>query len=378
MNLDIRVLYLWLNDIKGVGPVAGNRLIEYFKGIKNIYFASEEEILNANIVSVDIAKRISMNKDLDKYKKIIEYCDLEGIGVCVAEDNIYPNVLKAYKAAPNLIYYIGNIERIDKPIAVVGSRRCDEYGKRISISLAKSLAKAKVQVISGMAKGIDGYAQTVSVNDNNFTIAVLGTGINICYPAEHKRLKEKIQDYGVVLSQFPIGTSNIRGNFIKRNEFIAMLSDKIVIVQGDEKCGSLHTAKYAQKIGVEIYAVPGEIDNRLSFISGLLIESGAKPYLGFESLNLKNNCSEKIILNKIENEIIEVLRCRGKSLEEISIDMNIEITKLEDTILELEMKNVLIQKAGKWFLTTEEFFRSEDTRVCGNLKSVKLVVSKVK
>ena len=138
--------------------------------------------------------------------------------------------------------------------------------------MAEALSYYKIPIISGMAKGIDSYAHTIALNKNNYTVAVLGTGVDICYPKEHINLMKEIIQKGAVISQFKIGSGNIKENFIKRNEVISMLSDKVVVVQASENSGALYTARYSLKTNKDTYSVPGRINDRLSIGTNLLIK----------------------------------------------------------------------------------------------------------
>ena len=164
-------------------------------------------------------------------------------------------------------------------MAIVGSRRCSDYGKNITIELAENLSSKQIPIISRMAKGIDSYAHTISLHNNNYTIAVLGTNVDICYPSEHLTLMNKIIENGAVISQFEPGITDVKQNFIKRNELIAMLSDKIVVVEVSKDSGSLFIAKYGIKYEKEVFTVPGNINNKLSVGTNLLIKEWIKPYL---------------------------------------------------------------------------------------------------
>lgn len=125
----------------------------------------------------------------------------------------YPKQLNKLLKAPLILYIRGQLKKFESSVVIVGSRRCTEYGKNVTVELAEALSLKKIHIISGMAKGIDSYAHTIPINNNNYTIAVLGTGVDKCYPKEHSTLMNKIIEKGVVISKFEPGTSNIKENF---------------------------------------------------------------------------------------------------------------------------------------------------------------------
>jgi len=186
-----------------------------------------------------------------------------------------------------------------------------------------------------MAKGIDSYSHTAALHNNNYTIAVLGTGVDICYPSEHLTLMNKIIENGAVISQFEPGTTNIKQNFIKRNELIAMLADKIVVVEASKDSGSLFTARCGVKHKKEVFAVPGNIDNKNSRGTNLLIKEGVKPYLSFND-----------IVN-LSRKSIRTYSKEGKTLDEIKSSLNIDDVQL----FELEAKGQIKQVGGLFFMS---------------------------
>lgn len=236
-------------------------------------------------------------------------CKKLNIQIITKDSVIYPSQLKNINNVPVVLYVRGNLKSFNQ---AVGSRRCTDYGKDITVELSKALSSKKIPIISGIAKWIDSYAHTISLHNNNYTIAVLGTGVDICYPSEHLTLMNKIIENGAVISQFEPGTTNVKQNFIKRNELIAMLSDKIVVVEASKNRGSLFTAKYGLKYKKEVFAVPVNINNRLSVGTNLLIKEGIKPYLSVDDI-IKT--SSKVSIRTYEDV--------GKTLDEIKSSLNI-------------------------------------------------------
>ena len=177
-----------------------------------------------------------------------------------------------------LLYYRGVLPDFNAGvrIAVVGTRKLSDYGRKHAFSLSYDLAKSGATVVSGMAEGIDGVALAAALAADAPTVAVLGTGIDVCYPAEHLTLAKEIVKRGCVLTEYPPGTQPTRYTFPKRNRIISGLSSACLVIEGTERSGSLITARYAKEQGRLIYALPGYVGNKNSEAGNLLIKNGAK------------------------------------------------------------------------------------------------------
>lgn len=349
MNEEL-LYYIWLNKIRGIGSILANNLIEYFRDIREVYHADMSELLEVNGIGEKLAQIIFNNKDLDASKRIIETCNNSNIKIISKNSLNYPKQLKEQPKAPLLLYVRGNLKEFKGAIAIVGSRRYNEYGKNVTVDLAKELSLKKIPIVSGMAKGIDSYAHTIAINNNNYTIAVLGTGIDRCYPKEHISLMNKIIETGVVISQFELGTNNIKENFLKRNELIAMLSDKIVIVQASKDSGALYTAEYGMKYNKEVYAVPGNIYDKCNEGTNFLISKGANIYLSSNNISseydlIKRKDKQKSY-NEFEEEILRLLNKRPMSLDEIKFVVELSSEKIEELLFEMEIREYIKQSGG--------------------------------
>lgn len=346
--MEREILYIWLSKINGIGPVLARKLIEYFKRIDFVYEATYDDLIKVDGIGPKAAKSIAENRDLDKSKRILDKCERLGIEVVIKESKKYPKQLIIQNKAPIVLYIRGNLQVFENAVCIVGSRRCTEYGKNITIELAEALSKQNIPIISGMAKGIDGYAHTVALHNNNYTIAVLGTGADRCYPSEHITLMSKIIENGAVISQYEPGVNNIRSNFIKRNELMAMLSEKIVVVEASKDSGSLHTAHSGVKFGKQVYAVPGNINSKCSEGTNLLISEGVKPYLFtndimkyFKSVDKKEN-----INSEFEQQILLIIKDKPMTIDTIKSLINLSNDKIEELLFEMESSGQLKQCGG--------------------------------
>ena len=204
----------------------------------------------------------------------------------------YHQQLKNIYDPPQCLYVLGNKNILNqKGIAIVGSRKCTNYGKEMAIKISEELSKNKINIISGLAIGIDSYAHFGNIKIQNIkneygkTIAVLGSGIDQIYPKQNVELARKIiQTGGCIISEYPIGTMPKKEHFPQRNRIISGLSMGVVIVEAQEKSGALITADFAVEQGREVFAIPGDINKKESIGSNQLIKDGAKIIAEFNDI----------------------------------------------------------------------------------------------
>ncbi len=196
----------------------------------------------------------------------------------------WPERLAHLEVPPQGFWQLGPIGPSSPSVAIVGSRRATIGGVDIARSIAHELASAGIQVVSGMALGIDAAAHGGALEAGGSTIAVLGCGIDVCYPSRHAELRSRIIVCGSVITEEPEGTPPFKYNFPKRNRIIAALAHAVVVVEATERSGALSTARWAADLGREVFAVPGSIRSRQSSGTNLLIRDGVRPFLGIADL----------------------------------------------------------------------------------------------
>ena len=201
-------------------------------------------------------------------------------------DKYYPEKLKKIYAPPGELYVLGDKTILDKKsVAVIGCRECSSYGANIAKKLSYELSKKGINIVSGLARGIDTYAHIGTVKAGMKTIAVLGSGLDNIYPYENKGLcKEIIKNGGAIITEFPLGTKPYKINFPMRNRIISGLSDGIVVVEAKEKSGTLITVEYGLEQGKDIFVVPGNITSENSYGTNRLIQEGAKLVLNVDDI----------------------------------------------------------------------------------------------
>ncbi|MFZ0130878.1 MAG: DNA-processing protein DprA [Candidatus Dormiibacterota bacterium] len=196
----------------------------------------------------------------------------------------WPARLRHLESPPRGLWQLGSIGATTPAVAIVGSRRATFAGAEIAASIARELGSAGIQVVSGMALGIDAAAHTGALDAGGSTVAVLGCGVDVCYPPRHAGLRLRIVASGCLLTEEPAGTPPFKYNFPKRNRIIAALADAVVVVEATERSGALSTARWAADLGREVLAVPGSIRSRQSTGTNLLIRDGARPFLAIADL----------------------------------------------------------------------------------------------
>ncbi|MGY0372874.1 DNA-processing protein DprA [Clostridium sp. JNZ J1-5] len=291
--------WVWLNELKGIGPVTAKKLLNRFMSPENIYNATKEEIRALEDIGDKLVEVIIQSKDLNPAKKIIERCEKQNISIVTYEEKKFPSGIRSYPNMPIFLYYKGNLYEDISGVAIVGSRRCSDYGKQVTVEAAKFLAENKIPVISGMAKGIDSYAHTACIKSLGYTVAFLGCGVDICYPKEHAELMKNITETGAIISEYAPGVTPSPQNFPKRNRLISACSEKILIVEAGEKSGALITAEYAKEQNKEVFAVPNNIYSKESKGTNKLISEGASIYLNPSQLFINNSISLDTIASSL-------------------------------------------------------------------------------
>jgi DNA processing protein len=270
----------------------------------------------------------------------------------------YPSKLKLYDDSPVVLYYYGNIDMLNTRtnVSIVGSRKNSIYGTNVTKLISKELSINGINIISGLAKGIDAYAHSTCIENDGFTCAVLGCGIDIIYPKENKILYEDMKNKGVILSEFPPGTQPYAYNFPVRNRIISQLSDLVIIVEAGIKSGSLITANLALEQGIDVMAVPGSIFSEQSKGCNKIIKDGAYPLTSIEDVfellktNYLHSGNNSYTLNPSEKKIHELINDSPIHIDDIIKIANIDIKQLYEVLFELQLKNEIMCLSGNYYV----------------------------
>ena len=199
----------------------------------------------------------------------------------------YPERLRNISSPPKQLYCLGNLELLNykNNIAIIGSRNCSLYGERAAKDFAFNLAKSDVCIVSGLAKGIDAFSHIATLNVKGRTIAVLGSGLDNIYPKENEKLfQDIIKNNGLVITEYPLGTSALKQNFPARNRIISGLSDAVLVIEARKNSGTNITVDFALEQGKDVFVVPGNIYSKTSDGTNYLITEGAIPVLSYKDI----------------------------------------------------------------------------------------------
>lgn len=272
------VYWIWLSLSCTIDTGTFSKLMGKFDSAKAVYEASEREI--ADCIGYKTSDRASLaNKSLERATEIYDFCVLHKVGMLNYSDKAYPALLRKTPTPPVLLYYRGILPDFNSGlfVAVVGTRELSEYGRKNAFNIGYDLATAGATVVSGMALGIDGVALAGALAAEKPTVAVLGSGIDVCYPAQHLTLAREIVKNGCILTEYPPKTKPNKYNFPKRNRIISGLSSATLVVEGKERSGALITARYAEEQGRTVFAIPGNVGSEHSELTNLLLKKNAKP-----------------------------------------------------------------------------------------------------
>ncbi|MCX7991773.1 MAG: DNA-processing protein DprA [Proteobacteria bacterium] len=313
-----------------------------------------ESLLNKKVQKSDIEKA---KNNLALLKK------LNGKVTSVFDDN-YPKTLKNIYNAPPIIYSIGEyLPEDEEAIAVVGSRNVSEKGKILTELLVRDLKDIRITIVSGLAIGVDTIAHREALNNGLRTIAVLGSGIDVVYPAVNKTLFNSIKNNGAIFSEQPLGTKPMPYNFPKRNRVISGLSRAVVVVEAGEKSGSLITARYSAEQNRDVYTFPRTPIDKNSAGNNYLIKIGAKVITSGKDLieevfpqkiRQENKNEKKIMVSEEERKILNLLQEDPVNIEKLCFSLDMGPPTLANFLLNLELKGLIKELPGKFYIKIKE------------------------
>ena len=282
--------WLWLCSIPGIYWKERMLLLHYFETPGNIRYAPVKSFEMWEKLGRSWVRKLYpwlhvKDPDDHKLRRAVERMNRNGIRFTGMPDPAFPSRLRVLPDCPHGLFYIGELPGEDSiQIAIIGARACSAYGSFMARRIASSLAKQGIQIISGMAEGIDGIAQQAAVEAGGFSFAVLGSGVDICYPWINQPLYMTLKTKGGILSELPPGTPPRKFHFPMRNRLISALADALIVIEARERSGTLITVDYALEYGRDIYTVPGRSTDELSMGCNRLIRDGAGIILSPEDL----------------------------------------------------------------------------------------------
>jgi DNA processing protein len=352
-------LALWLAAVPGISGKRAKALIKRFGSVKELWSASEREIRAYSSLPPEAASALIKSRGGALELRLKEL-NKRGCSYVSIFNERYPALLKAIEDAPLGLYVMGRLPESGKAAAaLIGSRRCSEYGLSAAGLLGKGLAENGVTVVSGMARGIDGQAHRAAIEAGGETIAVLGSGLDICYPPEHKRLMEDIARHGAVISEYPFGTPPDKFNFPARNRIVSGVSGVVIVVESEERSGTSITVSKALEQGRTVMAVPGSVFSRFSKGTNYLIYCGAAPVLSVDDVlfELKKDIparearggenAAKQALDGDENLVYAHIGFEPAQIDEVIRKSGLTVQKTRHALFQLEMEGIIQRLPGE-------------------------------
>lgn len=343
----------WLASIPNAGGVKIQSMLSYAGSAEAIWNMKEEEFLQIKGIGPVMCKHIIYSRNTDKIRAELENMKKKGIRLVCQEDEAYPKRLLNYPDRPFALYVLGELPADSLTVAIVGARNCSQYGKYMAETAGRLLAENGIQVLSGMARGIDTCGHWGALLGGGKTYAVLGNGVDICFPPDNYELYERLKLTGGICSEYPPGTPGMSHHFPARNRIISQFADIVLVVEAKERSGSLITADMALEYGKDVYAVPGRATDNLSIGCNRLIQQGAGIVLSPEklledlqiiSVSKEKNCKKnKIGLENKNHMLYSCLDFSPKTIEEISKVFSGNQAEILEGLLDLEMSGLIAQ-----------------------------------
>ena len=369
MQRDPETYFYWLalKSIPGIGNRTFKRLLTYFGTPENVFKSSSKDLLATEAVSPRVVSVIQNFKEENRIREELKEVKRRGFQMVSFADDEYPNYLRHIHDPPPILYVHGeHMADIGPAIGIVGSRHPTQYGLTMTRELSSGLVGFGLTIVSGMARGIDTAAHEGALAVHGKTVAVLGCGLGTIYPAENKKLYDKIAAHGAVISEFPVHAGPEAHHFPIRNRIISGISVGTVIVEATTRSGSLITARCAMEQGREVFAVPGSVRSFKSTGTHRLIKEGAKlvenvtdiigeltPLLHCQSTRKEpetKDTAASVSLSSQERRVLEALTPYPIHIDTIMRQLSMNPGEASGILLQLEIKGVVEQMPGKLFV----------------------------
>ncbi len=361
--MDELAYWVGFNKSLGIGPARLRALLDFFGSIAEAWHADAASYQEVGLDRRSINNLLAARGSLDLAGEL-ERLERAGVSVLTWDSDNYPINLRNIYDPPPVIYVKGELlPEDDWAVAIVGTRRASVYGKEAARQLASDLAQNGVTVVSGLAAGIDAVAHQAALDAGGRTLAVLGSGVDVIYPEQNRRLAEQLTSQGALLSEYPLGTRPERSNFPPRNRLISGLSLGTIVVEAGARSGALITSDFAAEQGREVFAVPGSIFQRSCEGTNRLIQDGAKPVLTvndvLEELNLSQITQQAEVratvpTTPIEQTVLELLSTEPVHVDELGRAADLPAPTVSSTLALLELKGLARQVGSMSYILARE------------------------
>lgn len=356
-NRVLREAFVDLYSIPRMTEVRLRNLLERFGEPEQVFAASKDDLLSVERVDQELAAAVVSYKRSAETAHRFSQAKRSGVWTIARVDEEFPPVLKELGHSPPVLFIRGEIRPADRQaIAVVGTRRPSSYGRQVAEKLGRQLAEHGVTVVSGMARGIDTCAHRGALEGGGRTLAVLGSGIDVCYPPENRKLYDEICSHGAVMTEFNLGVEPLAMNFPKRNRIVSGLSRGVVAVEAGEKSGVLNTVAWARDQGRNVYVVPGRTTDQTCVGTNRLLREGARVVTGVEDIlrelgvALKPAERAEVSVAEEERPVLDFLTGDPQHVDEVCQGLGMPMSRLLGVLMQLEIKGLVRQLPGKLFV----------------------------
>ncbi|HBE44719.1 MAG TPA: DNA-protecting protein DprA [Deltaproteobacteria bacterium] len=348
--MDEKLCIIALSRLKGIKAIEKKETIQQYGYVAPLFKGKKrhhDQHINEQIISF---------KDWKTIERELSLLEKMNVQIITIKDNGYPELLRNIPDAPILLYTKGSLYAGKDTLAIVGSRRATFEGINLAEKIAQTLSSLGITIVSGLARGIDSASHKGALKEKGKTIAVLGCGIDICYPPENKTLFERIGKEGIIITEYGPGEKPLSFHFPERNRIIAGLSRGVLVIEASQRSGSLITARLGIEYGREVMAIPGSIFNEEYRGANALIKEGAKLIDGIEDIlvncfpdvNIKRE--QTIDMDRDEEYIYSLIGHEKIHIDEIIEKSQMDTKRVISTMTRLEMKDVIRGFPGGFYI----------------------------
>jgi len=360
---DEKKFWIGFNLVKGIGAVRFQQIRSFFGDLAIAWDAPAESFQKVGLPQRALANFLRLRSEInldEVYESILE----KDITVLTLLDADYPRLLFEIDQSPPVIYVRGTLTSADEfAVAIVGTRRLTDYGQQITRDTSVFLAGHGLTIVSGLARGVDGLAHQHALQAGGRTIAVLGSGVDVIYPPEHRKLADMICENGAVISDYPLGTQPEGINFPPRNRIISGLSLATIVVEAGERSGALITADFALEQGREVFAVPGNVLSPSSRGTNRLIQDGAYAMvspqnildvLALSQIDAIKSARKVLPTDATEAKILHLLGFEPIHVDDISLGTGLAVEKVSAALTMMELKGMVQHMGGMRYAPVRE------------------------